>query len=960
MQEAIQIRGAKVHNLKNVSVDIPKNKFVVLTGVSGSGKSSLAFDTLYAEGQRRYVESLSSYARQFLGLMEKPDVESITGLSPAISIDQKTSGSNPRSTVGTVTEIYDYLRLLYGHIGKTHCPNCGRPVKAQSIHEIFDQIFALLKQEEHKIQVVSPVIQSQKGTFKDLFEMLLSKGFLRVKVDGEIHSLDEINKLKLDKNIKHNIDLIVDRLVYRNAERKDDKEASKEFERRLIDGLELASNMADGEIKVEVDDKEHFFSENNTCFNCKISFPKIKPASFSFNSPHGACPKCTGLGTLKEIDLEKLYNPRLSVLEGGIFPWSNKTTSDSWTLRILQSVADEHKFSLKTPIGQYPKEIFDLIFYGVGAKPKYTITYRNRYGNMRQYDARHEGVIPQLERRYSETDSNYIREETEKFMLEKDCSECQGKKLMPYSLAVTVADKNIDAIVNMQIEDSFNFFENMKLKGNDEEIARPIIKEVKIRLNFLTSVGLNYLTLARKANTLSGGESQRIRLASQIGTGLTGVLYVLDEPSIGLHSRDVDKLIRSMENLRDLGNSVVVVEHDYDTIARADWIVDVGPAAGKHGGEIVAEGDLEAIEQGNTLTAKYMNKSMSVGDSLKSLSGVVNPNKGELKLKGATTHNLKKVDFSMPLGKFVCVTGVSGSGKSSLINDTLYPILMNKVMGSSQQEGKYEDIEGIENINKVIGIDQSPIGRTPRSNPATYAGLFTAIRDIFSKTPESRARGYTPSRFSFNVKGGRCEKCKGDGQIKIEMQFLPDMYVTCEECGGKRYNKDALQIDYKGKNISDVLEMTVEEAIEFFTNITAIKRKLEVLNEVGLGYIKLGQPATTLSGGEAQRIKLAKELSKMTRGHTVYILDEPTTGLHFYDVDKLLLVLKRLVEKGNTVLVIEHNMDIIRFADWIIDLGPEGGDGGGEIIVQGTIQDVIKDKKGYTGKYLKQYINQGK
>ncbi len=956
MQEYIQIRGAKVHNLKNVSLDIPKNKLVVFTGVSGSGKSSLAFDTLYAEGQRRYVESLSSYARQFLGLMEKPDVESITGLSPAISIDQKTSGNNPRSTVGTVTEIYDYLRLLYAHIGKTHCPNCGKPVKAQSVHEISDQIHALFKEPEHKIQIISPIVQSQKGTFKDLFDSLLSKGFLRVKVDGEIKSLDDAGKLKLDKNIKHNIDLIIDRLVYRKEELEED-ENKKEFNRRVIDGLELASNMAEGEIKVEIDGTEHFFSENNTCFSCKISFPKIKPASFSFNSPHGACPKCAGLGTLKEIDLEKLYNPRLSILEGGIFPWSNKTTSESWTLRILESVSKEHKFSLKTPIGEYPQEIFDLIFYGEGAKPKYTITYTNRYGNLRQYDARHEGVIPQMERRYSETDSNYIREETEKFMFEKECSECNGKKLMPYSLAVTIAKKNIDDITRIQIEDAYNFFDSLKLKGNEEEIARPIVKEVKIRLNFLISVGLSYLTLARKANTLSGGESQRIRLASQIGTGLTGVLYVLDEPSIGLHSRDVDKLIKSIVNLRELGNSVVVVEHDFDTINRADWIVDVGPEAGKNGGEIVAEGELKDIKQKDTLTAKYLNKTLSIGSSLSGQNSTSNSTEKKLKLKGVTTHNLKKVDLEIPLGRFVSITGVSGSGKSSIINDTLYPVLMNKVMGSSYQEGKYEEVEGIENVTKVIGIDQSPIGRTPRSNPATYTGLFTPIREIFAQTPESRSRGYTASRFSFNVKGGRCEKCKGDGQIKIEMQFLPDMYVTCEECNGKRYNKDALQIDYKGKNIADVLEMTVEEAIEFFTNIPSLRRKLEVLHEVGLGYIRLGQSATTLSGGEAQRIKLSKELSKMTRGHTVYILDEPTTGLHFHDVDKLLLVLKRLVEKGNTVLVIEHNLDIIKFSDWIIDMGPEGGDGGGKIIAEGTVEQIIKSKDGYTGKYLADYIN---
>lgn len=952
MQEFIKIRGANVHNLKNVSVDIPKNKLVIFTGVSGSGKSSLAFDTLYAEGQRRYVESLSSYARQFLGLMEKPDVESITGLSPAISIDQKTSGSNPRSTVGTVTEIYDYLRLLYANIGKTHCPNCGQPVRAQSIHEIASQVSEIAKEEKTKIQIISPIIQSQKGTFKDLFESLLSKGFLRVKIDGQLHSLDNLEKVKLDKNIKHNVDLIIDRLVSPNPTSPED---GKDFERRLVDALELASNMAEGEIKVQIEEAEYFFSENNTCFNCKISFPKIKPASFSFNSPHGACPKCTGLGTIKEIDIEKIYNPKLSVLEGGIFPWSNKTTTESWTARVLQSVAKAHNFDLKTPIGKYSDDIFQLIFYGKGAKDSYTVTYVNRHGNTRQYDARYEGVIPQLERRYNETDSEFIRQETDKYMLEKDCSECQGRKLMPYPLAVTIGERNIDQIVKMQIEDTHNFFDNLKLKGNEKEIAQPIIKEVLTRLSFLTSVGLNYLTLARRANTLSGGESQRIRLASQIGTGLTGVLYVLDEPSIGLHSRDVSRLIKSLQNLRDIGNTVVVVEHDYDTIESGDWIVDVGPMAGKKGGEIVAEGTLEEIKQTETITAKYLKQSLVIGKSEKG-SNPPSQSKNSLTLKGATTHNLKNVSVEIPLGKFVCVTGVSGSGKSSLINDTLYPALMNRVMKSSQVEGKYESLEDVENIHKVIGIDQSPIGRTPRSNPATYTGLFTPIREIFSRTPEARARGYTPSRFSFNVKGGRCEKCKGDGQIKIEMQFLADVYVTCEECNGKRYNNDALQIDYKDKNIADVLEMTVEEAVEFFSNIPSIKRKLETMVEVGLGYIKLGQSATTLSGGEAQRIKLSKELSKMTKGHTMYILDEPTTGLHFYDVDKLLSILKRLVDKGSTVLVIEHSMDIIRYADWIIDLGPEGGDGGGTIVAQGTVQDIVENKKSYTGEYLHRYI----
>lgn len=941
MQEFIKIKNAKVHNLKSVSVDIPKNKLVVITGVSGSGKSSLAFDTLYAEGQRRYVESLSSYARQFLGLMEKPDVESITGLSPAISIDQKTTGSNPRSTVGTITEIYDYLRLLFGHVGITHCPNCGKEVYAQTIQEIVKQI-GKLASDKSKLVIQSPVIQNQKGQFKDLLESYLSKGFLRVKIDGHQYNLDETSDLKLDKNTKHNIDLVIDRISFKNDE---------ETIQRLTDAIELAGNNADGEINVYIDDELNFFSQNNTCRECKISFPKIKPSSFSFNSPYGACELCSGIGTLKEIDLSLIYNPKLSISEGGIFPWSNMTTTESWTLKSLEAIASQHKFLLTTPIGKYPQEVFDLVFYGKGSKPKYTIMYTNRQGFKRTYDTRFEGVVPQLQRRYYETDSEYIREEIDKYMVEKECSQCQGKRLKPYSLAVTVGEKNIDSIVNTQIEELYHFFETLKLKGNSAEIAKPVLKEIVSRLRFLHNVGLTYLTLSRRAGTLSGGESQRIRLASQIGTGLTGVLYVLDEPSIGLHPKDVSKLITSLEELRDLGNSVVVVEHDLETIHKADWLIDVGPGAGVHGGNIEAEGSLDTFKQQDSLTAKYLNKTLNVGEDLK-LNKLADSSERQISLKSVTTHNLKDVSVNIPLGKFVCVTGVSGSGKSSLINDTLYPALMNRIMKAKMQEGQYGSLEGYEKLEKVIGIDQTPIGRTPRSNPATYTGIFTDIRNMFSQTPESRSRGYTPSRFSFNVKGGRCEKCKGDGQIKIEMQFLPDVYVTCDECLGKRYNKEALQIDFKGKNIADVLNMTVEEALEFFSPIPSIKRRLQVLQEVGLEYIKLGQSATTLSGGESQRIKLSKELSRHSRGNTLYILDEPTTGLHFHDVDKLLHILKMLVEKGSSVIVIEHNTDIIRFADWIIDLGPEGGDKGGEIIAEGDLKSIKENNKSETGKYI--------
>jgi len=947
MQDYIEIKNAKVHNLKNISLKLPKNKLIVFTGVSGSGKSSLAFDTLYAEGQRRYVESLSSYARQFLGLMEKPDVESITGLSPAISIDQKTSSTNPRSTVGTITEIYDYLRLLFGHIGTMHCPNCGKQVVSQTIDEIVSDIKKLV-QKDSKLIVSAPIVQNIKGTFKSLLSSLLAKGFLRIKLDDIEYTLDEINKIQINKNKKHNLDLIIDRIKIskENIE-------SEETTRRIRDAIELATSMADGEVKIDIDKKQKLYSENNSCTKCRTSFPKLKPSSFSFNAPYGACPKCTGLGYIKEIEISKIFNPKLSILEGGIFPWSNLTTSNSWTLKILTSLSEKHSFDLKTPIGKLSQNIFDLIFYGKNADDKYTVQYTNRFGHKRIYDAKYEGVIPQLERRYHETQSEYIREETEKYMIEKACSDCQGKRLQPYVLGVKIDEKNIDDISNMQISESISYFRNLKLKGNTAEIANPIIKEILTRLEFLSSVGLNYLTLSRRANTLSGGESQRIRLASQIGTALTGVLYVLDEPSIGLHPRDVFKLLNSLESLRDLGNTVVIVEHDEETMKRADWIVDIGKYAGENGGEIVAEGDIKAVKQSGTLTANYLDKSLTVGDSLKTAIRQ-NPKNdiGSIKISGVKTHNLQDIDVTIPMGKFVSITGVSGSGKSSLINDTLYPAIKDKLGEKVTLQGDFNTIEGYEKITKVIDIDQSPIGRTPRSNPATYTGIFTPIREIFSKTPESRARGYTPSRFSFNVKGGRCEKCKGDGQIRIEMQLRPDMYVTCEECNGKRYNNDALQIEYKNKNISDVLQMTVDEALSFFSNFSMINSRLTILKEVGLGYIRLGQPATTLSGGESQRIKLAKELAKSTRGHTLYILDEPTTGLHFYDVDKLLLVLKRLVSNNNTVVVIEHNTDIIKHSDWIIDLGPEGGNNGGQIIAQGSVQDIKNSNKSYTGKYL--------
>ncbi len=947
--EFIKVRGAKENNLKNVSVDIPKNKLVVLTGVSGCGKSSLAFDTIYAEGQRRYVESLSSYARQFLGIMKKPEVDSITGLSPAISIDQKTTGSNPRSTVGTITEIYSYLRLLYGHVGQAHCPNCGIQIESQTIEEITKKVLKRIKGSTENITIVSPLIKNRKGQFKFLLDKLLSRGFLRVIIDNETYLLDDVEDLNLDENKRHTIDLVVDRLTAGDSD-------SKEFKKRLTDDIELATNESDGEVKVIIGKEEFLFSEHNTCTKCGVSYPKITPLSFSFNAPEGACDNCAGLGFLKQIDINLLYNPNLTIREGGIFPWGNRTTKDSWTTRILNEVARVHGFDLKTPIKKYPNDIFDLIFYGKGTKGFYEIEYTNRFGHTNTHTVEYEGVVNEVQRRYKETTSDFAKYEYEKYMSEILCPICNGKRLKPYSLAVTIQKKNIIDLTDMSITNSYNFLKNLSLIGNKAKIATPIVKEILIRLDFLINVGLEYLTLSRQAATLSGGESQRIRLASQIGTGLSGVVYVLDEPSIGLHPRDISKLTKSLKQLRDEGNSLIIVEHDPETMRQSDWLIDIGPFAGKHGGEVIAAGTYDQVRQGSTVTAKYLNKSLVVG------STIVKKNRNEIRnklsLKGVSTNNLKNIDVDLPLGKLITITGVSGSGKSSLIESTLVPALANRIMHSKQVEGKYSELDGVEEMDKVISIDQSPIGRTPRSNPATYTGLFTHIRDLYANLNESKARGYKSGRFSFNVKGGRCEKCKGEGEIKIEMQFLSDIYIICDQCSGSRYNSDVLQIDYKGKNIAEALQMTVEDALEFFKNHPTIKRKLDILNKVGLGYIELGQSALTLSGGESQRVKLAKELSKISTGRTLYILDEPTTGLHYYDIDKLLKILVELVDKGNTVLVVEHNMEIIRNSDWIIDLGPEGGDDGGQIVAEGTVADIIGNPRSYTGKYLKENLKE--
>jgi excinuclease ABC subunit A len=931
--DKIVVRGAREHNLKNIDVEIPRDKLVVITGLSGSGKSSLAFDTIYAEGQRRYVESLSAYARQFLGLMEKPDVDQIDGLSPAISIDQKSSSRNPRSTVGTVTEIYDYMRLLWARIGVPHCPICGREVLRQTSGQIVDQIMGL--PEKTRIMILAPIVDDKKGEHRGVAADLKKAGFSRLRIDGTVHDIDEFPEL--DKQRKHTIEAVVDRVV-----------VDPESRQRLNDSVEQALGLAEGVVNIYQadEDKTRSFSEHYACpVHREISLPEIAPRNFSFNSPHGACPHCTGLGTRLEVDPELVIpNRRLTIAEGAIRPWSRTTARVTWYTRLIEAAAKQFGFSIDVPVSQMKPSDLKIVLYGAGEEQ---IKMRGSGG--RVYNVSYEGVIPNLERRYHETDSDFVRREIGKFMAERECPVCHGKRLKPEILAVTIADKSIVDVTTLSIGAAGEFFNGLQLSNRDATIARQILKEIRARLSFLDDVGLSYLTLDRSANTLAGGEAQRIRLATQIGSSLMGVLYILDEPSIGLHQRDNDRLIATLERLRNLGNTVIVVEHDEDTMFAADWLIDIGPRAGEHGGEVVSAGTPDQVAADpKSLTGQYLS-------GTKQLAMPVRRRKGTgktLTIRNAREHNLQGIDVHIPLGKFVSVTGVSGSGKSSLINDILAKKLAQVFHRAGDVPGKHDDIEGMKNLDKVISVDQSPIGRTPRSNPATYTGVFGDIRELFASTPEAKLRGYKGGRFSFNVKGGRCEVCKGDGIIKIEMHFLPDVYVTCDECKGRRYNREALEIHYKGKDISEVLDMTVEEAVEFFENIPAIRRKIETLNSVGLGYIKLGQPATTLSGGEAQRIKLATELARRSTGKTLYILDEPTTGLHFEDVRRLLEVLNALVDSGNTVLVIEHNLDIIKSADWLIDMGPEGGQGGGTIIAQGTPEEVAKSPQSHTGKYL--------
>ena len=935
-RQYIKIRGANEHNLKNVDVDIPRDKLVVLTGLSGSGKSSLAFDTIYAEGQRRYMESLSSYARQFLGQMEKPDVESIEGLSPAISIDQKSTNRNPRSTVGTVTEIYDYFRLLYARAGIPHCPKCGREIKKQTVDQMVEQVMAF--PERTKIQLLAPVVRGRKGTHVKLLERARKSGYVRVRIDGNMYELSE--EIKLDKNIKHNIEIVVDRLVVKEG-----------IEQRLTDSIENVLNLAEGLMTVDVIGGEPVqFSESFSCPDCGISIEEIEPRSFSFNNPFGACPECFGLGYKMEFD-EDLMIPdkRLSISEGAItvMGWQSCTDKKSFTYAILDALSKEYGFSLDTPFEDYPKEVHDVLIHGTNGK-EVKVYYKGQRGEG-VYDVAFEGLIRNVERRYRETSSETMKAEYEEFMNITPCSACKGQRLKPGALAVTVGDKNISELTGMSIEKLQTFLKELKLSNQQLLIGGQILKEINSRIQFLMDVGLNYLTLGRSTGTLSGGEAQRIRLATQIGSGLVGVAYILDEPSIGLHQRDNDKLLGTLKHLRDLGNSVIVVEHDEDTMRESDFIVDIGPGAGEHGGEVVATGNAEEIMQNeNSVTGAYLSGRIRIP-----VPEVRRKPTGWLKVLGAQENNLKNIDVKFPLGVMTCVTGVSGSGKSSLVNQILYKRLARDLNRARTIPGRHKGIEGLEQLDKVINIDQSPIGRTPRSNPATYTGVFDLIRDLFATTPDAKARGYKKGRFSFNVKGGRCEACSGDGIIKIEMHFLPDVYVPCEVCKGRRYNRETLEVKYKGKNIYDVLDMTVEEAMHFFENVPSIRRKMETLYDVGLSYIRLGQPSTTLSGGEAQRIKLATELSKRSTGKTIYILDEPTTGLHFADVHKLTEILHRLTEDGNTVIVIEHNLDVIKTADYIIDIGPEGGDKGGTVIAEGTPEEVAESPVSYTGKYIK-------
>ena len=935
-RQYIKIRGANEHNLKNIDVDIPRDKLVVLTGLSGSGKSSLAFDTIYAEGQRRYMESLSSYARQFLGQMEKPDVESIEGLSPAISIDQKSTNRNPRSTVGTVTEIYDYFRLLYARAGIPHCPKCGREIKKQTVDQMVEQVMAF--PERTKIQLLAPVVRGRKGTHVKLLERARKSGYVRVRIDGNMYELSE--EITLDKNIKHNIEIVVDRLVVKEG-----------IEQRLTDSIENVLNLAEGLMTVDVIGGEPVqFSESFSCPDCGISIEEIEPRSFSFNNPFGACPECFGLGYKMEFD-EDLMIPdkRLSISEGAItvMGWQSCTDKKSFTYAILDALSKEYGFSLDTPFEDYPKEVHDVLIHGTNGK-EVKVYYKGQRGEG-VYDVAFEGLIRNVERRYRETSSETMKAEYEEFMNITPCHACKGQRLKPGALAVTVGDKNISELTGMSIEKLQTFLKELKLSNQQLLIGGQILKEINSRIQFLMDVGLNYLTLGRSTGTLSGGEAQRIRLATQIGSGLVGVAYILDEPSIGLHQRDNDKLLGTLKHLRDLGNSVIVVEHDEDTMREADFIVDIGPGAGEHGGEVVATGNAEEIMQNeNSVTGAYLSGRIRIP-----VPEVRRKPTGWLKVLGAQENNLKNIDVKFPLGVMTCVTGVSGSGKSSLVNQILYKRLARDLNRARTIPGRHKGIEGLEQLDKVINIDQSPIGRTPRSNPATYTGVFDLIRDLFAATPDAKARGYKKGRFSFNVKGGRCEACSGDGIIKIEMHFLPDVYVPCEVCKGRRYNRETLEVKYKGKNIYDVLDMTVEEAMHFFENVPSIRRKMETLYDVGLSYIRLGQPSTTLSGGEAQRIKLATELSKRSTGKTIYILDEPTTGLHFADVHKLTEILHRLTEDGNTVIVIEHNLDVIKTADYIIDIGPEGGDKGGTVIAEGTPEEVAESPVSYTGKYIK-------
>ncbi len=938
MTDKIIIKGARANNLKNIDVEIPRDKLVVMTGVSGSGKSSLAFDTIYADGQRRYVESLSSYARMFLGQMEKPDVDSIEGLSPAISIDQKTTSKNPRSTVGTVTEIYDYLRLLYARIGIPHCPICNREISQQSIDQIVDTIMSLPKGT--KLQLLAPLARNKKGQFKKEFESARKSGYVRVRVDGIIYDLNET--IKIDKNKKHNIEIIVDRIVIK-----------ENIESRLTDSLETVFSLGELALVDVIDGEEMLFSQNYACPDHNISIGELEPVMFSFNNPVGACPKCTGLGTFRHIDPEIVIpNKELSILEGAInaHGW-NSLDENSIAMMYYNAISKKYNIPLDIPVKKLKKNQLDIFLYGTNDE-KVTISRPSSLGGG-TYETAFEGVINNLERRYHETNSESSRNEIESYMSESECPQCHGKRLKPEYLAVTVGGMNISQLTDLSVNDCLDFFEKLQLSAQDMLIGERIIKEIKERLGFLKSVGLDYLTLSRASGTLSGGESQRIRLATQIGSSLVGVLYILDEPSIGLHQRDNDKLIATLKKLRDLGNTLIVVEHDDDTMLTADYIVDIGVGAGVNGGEVVYAGDVAGLMKcEKSITGQYLSGKKKIALPEKRRSG----NGKYLIVRGAKEHNLKNIDVKIPLGEFICVTGVSGSGKSSLVNEIIYKYLSAKLNRSKVRAGKFDSMEGIENLDKVICIDQSPIGRTPRSNPATYTGVFTDIRELFAKTPDAKAHGYNSGRFSFNIKGGRCEACEGDGIIKIEMHFLPDIYVPCEVCNGKRYNRETLEIKYKNKSIHDVLEMTVDEAVEFFEHIPKISRKLKTLQEVGLGYIKLGQSATTLSGGEAQRVKLSTELSKRSTGKTIYILDEPTTGLHTADVHNLIDVLQKLTEQGNTILVIEHNLNVIKVADHIIDLGYEGGDKGGMIVAQGTPEEIAQCEKSYTGQYLKQYL----